>query len=69
MGQVYTIEAQEPTTYVDGGVPITGFLIRARLKKWGELVEVNVPKLDSALIDARIQALIVEREALDKLGG
>lgn len=69
MGAIYTIEAQQPQTYIDQGVPVTGFLIQARLHEFNELVQINVPSLEPELIDARIQELLDQRRKLAELGG
>jgi len=68
MGAVYTIELQQPRTYIDQGVPVSGYLVQARLHDFNEIVQVNVPQLDAALIDAKIQELIEQRKKLAQLG-
>lgn len=69
MGQVYTVEGQQPTTYLDEGQAVSGFVLTVRLHKWNELLVINVPQLKAELVDARVKQLIAEREALAKLGG
>jgi len=69
MGATYTIIGQKPKMYLDaGGELVSGFEIRALVHKWDEVFIIDVPRLDSTLIDNRLRGLIAEREKLDKLG-
>lgn len=68
MAKVYEIVSQQPQVILDGGVPTNGFLIRARLVSYGEMVEVMVTKLDPTVIDDKIRAILAARNTLAELG-
>lgn len=68
MGQIYTVENQQPQTYVEEGVPINGFLVQVRLHEFNEILQLNVPRLEADLIAARVQEMLEQRRRLAELG-
>jgi hypothetical protein len=50
------------------GNPVSGFLVEFTLHKWNEGHMVNVPQLLPTIVQAKIEQVLKEREALDKLG-
>lgn len=65
----YQVTYQQPFIYIDNGVPVNGFLVRATLLDWNEPAEINVPKLDAVLINEKLMSLVRNRQMLADLGG
>jgi hypothetical protein len=69
MGAIYSIEWQQPTTYLDQGQPVRGYVVQVRVHEFNEIFQVYVPVIDPQLIDSKVKALIAERKQLADLGG
>jgi hypothetical protein len=65
---LYKIVWQQPAVYLDGGIPTQGFLVRAKLLAFNEVVEVNVTTLDPDTVNELILERLENRIKLDKLG-
>lgn len=68
MSKDYTVVSQQGQVIIKGGVPLNGYVIRVLLHEFDEHIHVEVSKLDPALIDADIRALLEKRRMLAKLG-
>lgn len=67
----FKVEKQVSTTYVDPktGDPIQGFEIQATIYPWNEYVRIQVPSLDTKVVEPLLKEIIKQREALDKMSG
>ena len=67
--RVYTIDHQEPTSYIDtAGNVINGYLISGTIVKFDEGFQLQVPNLDANTVDRKIKELVAAREKLAGLG-
>jgi hypothetical protein len=70
VGALYTITDISPAIYLDNARQATnGYQVTFTLTEFDEGHMINVPKLDDALIDARIKEVLAARKKLAKLGG
>jgi hypothetical protein len=66
----YTILATIPTVYNDPDLGVVnGVLVRFRIYAYNEVHEVRIPKLDAAVAQAAILAVVTERDKLAALSG
>ena len=69
MGQIYTVTRTQNAMYLDeGSNPVPGYLVRFIIHEFGEGFDINVPSLEPAAIDKRVQEIVANRKALDELG-
>ena len=68
MAKVYEIVSQQPQVILEGGIPTQGYLIRARLVDFNEMVEVYVTRLDPAIVDTKVREILDARNRLAELG-
>jgi hypothetical protein len=66
--KVYEIVGVSSTTYLNSGVPVQGYLVRAKWANYNETVTLNVPTLDKDVINKRLMSLYLQRKDLDELG-
>lgn len=66
--KVYRIVYTQPFTYVENGIPINGYLVRAILSQWDEMAEIHVPKLDAETVNGKLMDIVQNRILLDSLG-
>lgn len=65
----YKVENVQPDVYLDqGGKPVRGYLVRVSLLKFAEIHDIQVPSLEPAIVEAAIEILLTNREALAQLG-
>jgi len=69
MGQVYTVTHSQNAMYLDeGNNPIPGYLVRFILHEFGEGFDINVPTMDTDVIQKRIEEILENRRKLAALG-
>ena len=68
MSKVYEIISQQSQVIIEGGIPAQGFLIRARLIEFGEIVELHTVRNDPQTVDEKIRDALTTRRLLADLG-
>lgn len=66
--KVYEIVSVQPQIYLNSGIAVQGYLVKAKWLNYDETVDVNVPSIDKDVVNTRLLDLYKQRIALDELG-